>query len=318
MIKITKEVKTSIIVLAGIFLFVFGYNYLKGNNIFEHDDIYYTEFDYNALSTSSSVTIKGNRVGKVTNIEYDLKTGKTRVSFTVDEEIKFSKNSTIRLYKPGIMDGNALAIIAANDNEYAEDGDFLKSEVEQGLVDKLTGNFSALSTDLNSTLKSADTLLINLNGLVTDTSEDGLKSTIAELNSTLKSFKNLSYSINGVVKKNDENIALVLENFKTVSEDLTVLSKELKEAQISNSIEKLENTLNSVNGILANVENGEGSLGKLLKDDKLYDNLEGAALQMEQLLQDMKLNPKRYVHFSLFGKKAKRYDAEGNEIEDNN
>ena len=318
MIKITKEVKTSIIVLAGIFLFVFGYNYLKGNNIFEHDDVYYTEFDYNALSTSSSVTIKGNRVGKVTNIEYDLKTGKTRVSFTVDEEIKFSKNSTIRLYKPGIMDGNALAIIDANDNEFAKDGDFLKSEVEQGLVDKLTGNFSALSTDLNSTLKSADTLLINLNGLVTDTSENGLKSTIAELNSTLKSFKNLSYSINGVVKKNDENIALVLENFKTVSEDLTVLSKELKEAQISNSIEKLENTLNSVNGILASVDNGEGSLGKLLKDDKLYDNLEGAALQMEQLLQDMKLNPKRYVHFSLFGKKAKRYDAEGNEIEDNN
>ena len=131
MIKITKEVKTSIIVLAGIFLFVFGYNYLKGNNIFEHDDVYYTEFDYNALSTSSSVTIKGNRVGKVTNIEYDLKTGKTRVSFTVDEEIKFSKNSTIRLYKPGIMDGNALAIIAANDNEFAKDGDFLKSEVEQ-------------------------------------------------------------------------------------------------------------------------------------------------------------------------------------------
>jgi len=318
MIKITKEVKTSIIVLAGIFLFVYGYNYLKGNNIFEHDDVYYTEFDYNALSTSSSVTIKGNRVGKVTDIEYDLKTGKTRVSFTVDEEIKFSKNSTIRLYKPGIMDGNALAIISANDKEYAEDGDFLKSEVEQGLVDKLTGNFSALSTDLNSTLKSADTLLINLNGLVTDTSEDGLKSTIAELNSTLKSFKNLSYSINGVVKKNDENIALVLENFKTVSEDLTVLSKELKEAQISNSIKKLENTLSSVNSILANVENGEGSLGKLLKDDKLYHNLEGAALQMEQLLQDMKLNPKRYVHFSLFGKKAKRYDAEGNEIEDNN
>ena len=96
------------------------------------------------------------------------------------------------------------------------------------------------------------------------------------------------------------------------------ISKELKEAQISNSIEKLENTLNSVNGILASVDNGEGSLGKLLKDDKLYDNLEGAALQMEQLLQDMKLNPKRYVHFSLFGKKAKRYDAEGNEIEDNN
>ena len=121
-----------------------------------------------------------------------------------------------------------------------------------------------------------------------------------------------------MVSKNDENIAQVLQNFKQISEDLTVLTTDLKEAQLSKSIEKLEGTLTNVNALLASVENGEGSLGKLLKDDKLYNNLEGAALQMEQLLQDMKLNPKRYVHFSLFGKKPKRYDAEGNEIEDNN
>lgn len=316
--KISKEIKAALIVILGVFLFVFGFNYLKGNNILENDDVYYTEFDYNALSKSSSVTVKGNPVGKVKDIVYDINSGKTRVSFTVDNNIKFSKNSTIRLYKPGLMDNNALAIIFANDNQYAKNGDFLKSEVEQGLVDKLTGNFSELSTDLDSTLKSADTLLINLNGLVTDTSENGLKNTIAELNSTLKSFKNLSYSINGVVSKNDENIAQVLQNFKQISEDLTVLTTDLKEAQLSKSIEKLEGTLTNVNALLASVENGEGSLGKLLKDDKLYNNLEGAALQMEQLLQDMKLNPKRYVHFSLFGKKPKRYDAEGNEIEDNN
>ena len=220
------------------------------------------------------------------------------------------------------MDNNALAIIFANDNQYAKNGDFLKSEVEQGLVDKLTGNFSELSTDLDSTLKSADTLLINLNGLVTDTSENGLKNTIAELNSTLKSLLLSTIKITSKKRiffsKNDENIAQVLQNFKQISEDLTVLTTDLKEAQLSKSIEKLEGTLTNVNALLASVENGEGSLGKLLKDDKLYNNLEGAALQMEQLLQDMKLNPKRYVHFSLFGKKPKRYDAEGNEIEDNN
>ena len=241
--KISKEIKAALIVILGVFLFVFGFNYLKGNNILENDDVYYTEFDYNALSKSSSVTVKGNPVGKVKDIVYDINSGKTRVSFTVDDNIKFSKNSTIRLYKPGLMDNNALAIIFANDNQYAKNGDFLKSEVEQGLVDKLTGNFSELSTDLDSTLKSADTLLINLNGLVTDTSENGLKNTIAELNSTLKSFKNLSYSINGVVSKNDENIAQVLQNFKQISEDLTVLTTDLKEAQLSKSIEKLEGTL---------------------------------------------------------------------------
>ncbi|WP_397362687.1 MlaD family protein [Olleya sp. R77988] len=312
--KLSLEVKTAILVILGIIFFIFGFSYLKGNNILDSNNTYYTEFDYNALSKSSSVTIKGNNIGKVTDIVYDIETGKTRVAFSVDNNIKFSKNSIIRLYKPGFMDANALAIISAKDNDIANNGDFIKSEVETNLVDKLTGNFSNISTELDSTLKSADTLLVSLNSLVTDNSQNGIKNTLAELNSTLKSYKNLSYSINNVVKKNDANIATILDNFKQASNDLTVLSSELKNANLTKTVASLEATLDNVNGLLANVQNGEGSLGKLMSDDKLYANLEGAALQMEQLLEDMKLNPKRYVHFSLFGKKAKQYDADGNEI----
>ena len=109
--KITKEVKTAVLVLLGIFLFIFGYNYLKGQNLFEPKNIYYTEFDYNALSTSSVVTVKGNTVGKIQDIIYDYKTGRTRIAFTVNEQLKFSKNSKIRLYETGLMGGNAIAII---------------------------------------------------------------------------------------------------------------------------------------------------------------------------------------------------------------
>ena len=312
--KLTREVKTAILVILGIIFFIFGFSYLKGSNIFDSNNTYYTEFDYNALSNSSAVTIKGNPIGKVTDINYDIESGKTRVAFSVDKNLKFSKNSTIRLYETGLMGGNALAIITAQDKDLAVSGDFLKSEVEHGLIKSLTGNFSEISTGLDSTLKSADTLMVNLNELVTDDSKNGLKNTLAELNSTLKSYKNLSHSINDVVKKNDANIATILENFKTASTDLTALSSELKDANLTKTVASLETTLNNVNGLLESVQNGEGSLGKLLSDDKLYANLEGAASQMEQLLEDMKLNPKRYVHFSLFGKKAKQYDAEGNEI----
>jgi len=313
-LKLTREVKTGILVILGILFFIFGFSYLKGSNLLDSNNTYYTDFDYNALTKSSPVTIKGNTIGKVTDIVYDMESGKTRVSFSVDKSLKFSKNSLIRLYETGLMGGNALAIIDAKDSDFAVDGDFLKSEVEVGLVKSLTGNFSGLSTDLDSPLKSTNTLLIILNSLVTDTSENGIKNTLAELNSTLKSYKNLSYSINNVVKKNDENIATILNNFKTASEDLTALSAELKQANLTKTVAGLENTLTNVNDLLASVKNGEGSLGKLLSDDQLYSNLEGAALQMEQLLEDMKLNPKRYVHFSLFGKKAKQYDADGNEI----
>ncbi len=314
--KISREVKTAVLVISGIVLFIYLFNYLKGENLFDSNITYYTRFDYNALATSSPVTIKGNTVGKITHISYDFETGKTLVELSVDKELRFSKNSKLRLYELGIMGGNALSIIPATDGQLAQKGDFLESEVEPGLVKSLTKNFSGLSDGLDSTLKSADTLLISLNKVVNDDSENGLKAVIAELNATLKGYKGLSYSVNNMVNKNDENITAILENFKTISQDLTVLSAQLKEANLGDTMSKLNSTLTSVNNLISGLEKGEGSMGKLLKDEGLYNNLEGASKQLEELLQDMKLHPKRYVHFSLFGKKPKQYDDEGNEIKE--
>ncbi|HEY5687501.1 MAG TPA: MlaD family protein [Yeosuana sp.] len=303
--KITKEIKTAILVLLGIFLFIFGYNYLKGQNLFEPKNIYYTEFDYNALSSSSVVTVKGNQVGKIQDIIYDYKTGKTRIAFSVNEQLKFSVNSKVRLYETGLMGGNAIAIIISNDGELAKPGDVLESEIQVGLITSLSKNFSGLSTDLNATLKSTDTLLTNINKIVIDESDAGLKRTIAELNATLKSFKNLANSLNSVVSENDKNITSILDNFKTTSNDLAVMTSELKEANVGNTVESLNATLTNVNNLLTNLNNGEGSMGKLLKDEALYQNLEGATKEMEALLKDIKLHPKRY--FRVLSKKEIPY-----------
>lgn len=314
--KISREIKAAILVLSGILLMVFLINYLNGKNLFEDDDTYYTEFDYNALTKASPVTVKGNNVGKIQEIIYDFSTGKTRVSFTIDDQLNFSKQSKIRLYKTGLMGGNALAIVVSNDGEPAKPGDYIASEVEEDLVSSLTTSFSDVSDNLDSTLSSADSLLVSLNGLVRDESDNGIKSAIAELNATMKSFKSVSYSVNSLVKENDEKLSSILSNFDAVTKDLAIITNDLKGVKLSETVANLDNTLTTVNTLMTSIENGEGSIGKLLKDEGLYQNLEGAASQMKQLLEDMKLNPKRYVHFSLFGKKAKLYDADGNEIED--
>lgn len=316
--KISREIKAAILVISGIFLFIYLFSFLKGEDLFSSTNTYYTEFDYNALSTSSPVTIKGNAVGKVTDIEYIFETGKTRVAFTVDPQLQFSKNSIIRLYETGLMGGNALAVITANDGEYAQSGDILSSEIQPGLITSLRQNFTGLSADLDSTIRSADTLFVNLNELIADQSDAGLKQTIAELNTTLKSFASLSESIQSVVKANDDKISQLIDNFGETSENLKVMSEDLQTIEFSKTIQNLDSTLLAMNAIVTSLEKGEGSAGKLLKDNQLYDNLQGASLQLEQLLEDMKLNPKRYVHFSLFGKKAKQYDAQGNEVEDTN
>ena len=292
--KISREVKTAILVISGIALFIYLFSFLMGEDLFENSQTYYTEFDYNALSSSSPVTIKGNKIGKIEDISYDFDSGKTRVAFSVNPKLKFSKNSKVRLYQTGLMGGNALAIIDAKDGELAEPGDFIASEVKPGLISALEKDFSEISDDLDSTIRSADTLMTNLNALVIDESEKGLKQTIAELNSTLKSFKNLSYSIQGVIKDNDERIASVLENFEKTSENLNELSAELKEVDLTKTVDNLNKTLTSVQGVMASIDNNEGTLGKLLNDDGLYNNLEAASKEMELLILDIKLHPARY------------------------
>ncbi|GGH42423.1 mammalian cell entry protein [Mangrovimonas yunxiaonensis] len=304
--KVSREIKTAILVILGIVLFIFGFNYLKGKDLFETSNTFYTEFEYNALSSSSPITIKGNNVGKIKDIVYDFKTGKTRVSFTVDDKLKFSKNSRIRLYELGLLGENGMAIIPADDGApFAKDGDILQSEVEEGLIKSLSSNFSGLSSGLDNTLRSADSLLININTLVEDDTETGLKYAIKELNATLTSFKSLSYSVNTLVKKNDDSLTALISNFNTISKDLAVLSNDLKTVEISKTVKNLDDTLNSLNTVLAAIEDGQGTMGKLMKDDKLYHNLEVASMQLKDLLQDVKLNPKRYINVSVFGGKNK-------------
>ncbi|TDU40151.1 phospholipid/cholesterol/gamma-HCH transport system substrate-binding protein [Gelidibacter sediminis] len=314
--KITREVKTAILVICGILLMVFTINYLKGINILKKHNRYQTQFDYNALSTASLVTIKGNTIGKIEEITYDDNTGKTIVTFVVTEDVKFSTNSKIRMYETGLMGGNALAIVPMPGKELAKDGDFLESEIEEGLITSLTKNFSGISSNLGVTLKTADSLMTNFNTLIINENEDGLKAAIAELNRTIISFREVSNAMNRLVVKNDASLTSAISNFDTLSGNLAEITTEFKQVEISKTFENLDNTLQEVNNLLASVKDGKGSLGKMLNDDQLYVNLEGASLQLEQLLQDFKLNPKRYVHFSVFGKKPKRFDAEGNIIED--
>jgi phospholipid/cholesterol/gamma-HCH transport system substrate-binding protein len=296
-LKISREVKTAVLVISGVLLFIYLFSFLKGEDLFSNRVNYYTEFDFNALSTASPVTVKGNAVGKIEDIKYDFETGKTRVQFTVNPQLSFSKSSTIRLYETGIMGGNALAIIDSNEGEKAVKGDFIKSEVKAGLINSLKDNFSDLSTDFNKTLRSADTFMISLNDMVTDQSDAGLKKTITELNSTLKSFKNLSLSIEKVVNDNDEKISATLDSFEKTSASFAKLSQDLEKVELSKTIEKFDKTLVSIQSILASVENGEGTIGKILKDDGLYKNLEGASKEMEMLLLDIKLHPARYRRF---------------------
>lgn len=315
--KLSKEIKTAILVLSGILLFIFIFYYLKGENILDNSKKISAIYDnVEGLAPSAAVTINGHKIGKVQSIHFtnDL-SGKLNVNMLIDSDFEFSKNSTAQLYEAGLIGGKAIAIIPAFDGApNVESGDLLSSDVKPGLTDLVNQRLTPLQEKMETMMVSADTLLVNLNTLFDAQTKSNIKSSIAELSTTIASFKSTSESLNDLVVDNSSSIGQTITNFNKISEDLTSLSTSLVAADFDTIMADLKSTISSFNQLLSAIENGEGSVGKLMKDEAVYNNLEGATKQLEELLEDMKLNPKRYVHFSLFGKKAKQYDSEGNEL----
>jgi len=319
-LKLSKEIKTAILVIVGILFFVFGFNYLKGKNLLDSSRTFYTVYDnVEGLAPSTPVTISGLPVGRVQSIGFtDDGSSKLLVKLLVTTDYKFSKNSKAQLYEAGLIGGKAIAIVPAFDNaEEAEDGDTLEADIKAGLSELVNQRLTPLQEKIETMMVSADSLLNNINDVFDSKTKDNLRKGIADMSATMSSFKETSASINSLLKSNQERLNNTLANAESMTNNLNSITDSIAKADLGKTIEELQGTIGKFNNVMASIENGEGSIGKLLKDEGLYNNLEGASKQLEQLLQDMKLNPKRYVHFSLFGKKPGDYDAEKNEKKDN-
>lgn len=306
--KITREVKTAILVISGIFLFIYLFNFLKGNDIFDSSRTYYVLYNnVEGLTPSTPVTINGLNVGKVLEINFtDDGTGKLLVKLVVENEFEFSKNSEAQLYEAGLIGGKAIAIIPAFDNaENAVKGAYIKGTVKAGLSELVNQRLTPLQEKLETTIVSADSLLTNLNSVFDAQTKANLKSSIAQLNSTITSFKTTSTSLNELVASNQDKLSSTLNNVENISSNLSKITDSIAKSDLAKTIKNLETTLGNFDKVLASIESGEGSMGKLLKEDGLYNNLEGATKELEELLKDIKLHPKRY--FRILSKKEIPY-----------
>jgi phospholipid/cholesterol/gamma-HCH transport system substrate-binding protein len=296
-LKISREVKTAVLVISGILLFVFLFNYLKGENILDSSRTYYALYDnVEGLAPSTPVTINGMNVGKVKAIAFKGDgSGKLLVTLLVDNDFEFSKNSKAELYDLGLIGGKAIAIIPAfDDSEIAVSGTYLNTTVKAGLTDLVNQRLTPLQEKIEVVMSETDSLLVNFNEILDADTKNNIKEGIAELNATIKSFKQTSISLNILVDNNQESITATLSNFEKTSESFAKLSDSLANANLAETIKDLQSTIKSFDAVMASINNGEGSVGKLLKDESLYNNLEAASKEMEELLRDIKLHPARY------------------------
>ncbi len=314
--KITREIKTAILVIASILLFIWGYSFLKGRDLLTDYKIFYVQYDnVEGLVNSAPVTINGLTVGKVSKVEFlPNNSGKIRVELQIKNDFPFSKTSVASIYEPGLIGGKQIMITPNHkDPNPAVSGMTLMGDVKPGLTSLVAERLTPLQEKVEKMVVSADALLKNVNTVLDAKTKANLKSSIANLNETLAEFKVASKSVNEMLTENRGKIKSTMANVDKASANFAKISDSISKANIGKTVKSLEKTLASVDKIMADVQSGKGTLGKLAKDETMYTNLAKSSKELELLLQDLRLNPTRYVNVSLFGKKNKPYKAPVND-----
>lgn len=314
--KFSKELKAGVIALLAIVGFVVLFQFMKGKSLFTTDNIFYAKYDnVEGLAQSSAVSINGLKVGQVDKIiPITSKDGKITfvVKITVDNKFEFSKNSSLEIFEPGLMSGKEMRVNLMYGGPTAKDGDTLKGAFKLGTLGSLSSQVGPVKDQLQVVLHRVDSLMANANQVFDAQNRAEIKALLANLNKTVGALQSTAGSVNTLVGHNDpklqkvlDDASLTMQSGKVTLDKYGNLAQSIDTKQLNATIANLDATVGKLNQVIGGIDKGEGSLGKLMKDDQLYNNLNSASSNLNTLIEDMKANPKRYINFSVFGKNNK-------------
>ena len=305
--KLSREIKTAILIIGCIIIFIFGFNYLKGTSLLSNEKTIHALYDeVEGLVVGANVTIRGLNVGKVKIIDFNDDFAKIKVTFSIRDDLNFSNKSVAQLYEAGLIGGKAIAIIPKYDtSNIIKNGDILFSEIKPGLTELVNQQIAPLQDKIEGLLTSADSLFAGISNVMNYETQNNLKMTLEGLASTIENVNILSSNINDILNANEKELKSTINNLSKVSGNLNKITDSLKQVPLSSTVKNFEETSLHLKEIIERLNSGEGSAGMILNDNKLYDNLVNSSEALEALLSDLKSNPKKYVHFSIFGRKEK-------------
>ena len=309
--KFNKEIKIGFLAIIGIMMSVFSYNYLKGINLFEKNrkfKVTYSKVD--GLSMSNPVTLNGFKIGKVHKINFNREnTRELIVDIIIENDVIFPKTSTAELYETGLIGGKAIAIIPdyKNDSTIALDGDFLKGVLKPGLTELVNQILPQVQLQLESVMQSAEVVFENINKLFDEETKTELKSSIKEFSLLTQNLSNTSRRVSDLIEKSAPGIELTINDLKDTSNNLKSITDSVSKKDISDLTNNLNELVKNLNKVSKHLNNSNGTMGMLIQDKSIYENLEKATNELNILIEDVKLNPSRYVNFSVFGKKNKDF-----------
>ncbi len=293
----TKEVRIGIAGIIALCILVYGINYLKGIHMFKPTNYFYVKFqNINGLTKSSPVFADGFRVGIVRDLYYDYtQPGKVIAEIDVEPELRIPKGSTAELASE-LMGGVKMNLLLANNpRERYMTGDTLQGNVNNGIMEQV----ATIMPQVEKMLPKLDSILASLNTLIGD---PALANTLHSVQNTMASMEVTSRQLQSLMSK---DIPQFTQKLNTIGENFAVMSDNLKKIDYAASFARIDSTLNNVKMLTDQLGRKDNTIGLLLNDPSLYNNLSATSANAASLLEDLKAHPKRYVHFSLFGKKDK-------------
>lgn len=294
----TKEVKIGIAGLVALFMLIYGINYLKGINMFKPSSYYYVRYsNINGLAKSSPVFADGFRIGTVRDIYYDYThPGNVTVEVEMDTEMRVPKGSTAELVTEMLGTVKMNLLLANNPRESYQVGDTIPGVLNNGLMEAVT---QTLMPEMEKMLPRLDSILISLNQILAD---PNIPATLKSAQKTAANLEVATAQLNVLMKK---DIPQLTGKLNTIGDNFITISDNLKGIDYASTFEKIDATMANLKNVTDKLSDKDNTIGLLLNDSALYRNLSTTGANAAALLEDLKSHPKRYVHFSLFGKKEK-------------
>jgi phospholipid/cholesterol/gamma-HCH transport system substrate-binding protein len=317
-VKVSDESKVGIFVIVSLTMLFFGYNFLKGKDLFRKTNKFYAPYvSIDGLDVSNPVFLYGHRVGKVESISL-IKSGdkKVIVKFSVKEDIEVPYGTVAEIINSDLLGSKAITLHLGNELVFHECYDTLIGKTELSIAEALNEVLSPLQKRASSLMANVDRFIAQLDTVMKKGGQQDLESSLKSLKHTFANLEKSTQTVDRFISDETDRLSSIViylnnitktlsdnrENISAILENLNAVSDSIKQAEISSTLIATRSAIDNLNGIIQKINQGEGSIGLLIHNDSLYYNLESASNNLDKLMFDLKENPDRYLHFSIFGR----------------
>ncbi|RBQ03250.1 MULTISPECIES: MlaD family protein [Pedobacter] len=309
--KIKNETKVGILAAFAIALLIIGYNFLKGNSIFSNETTLFARYSrVDGLTVSKPILINGYQIGRVAKLQLEPG-GTILATLNINSKYEIPENSIARLEGTDLLGSKAIVMSLGNSKKMAEDGFILNGNVEKGLMEQV----QPIQKKAELIIGKMDSILSSVNSILNPNFQKNVDKSFNSIAGTLASLETTSKKVDGLVGSESVRIQSILKNVEGITANLNNNNQKITDilanintvtdkfaaANFKETLDNANNAIADLQSVISGIKNGKGSLGLLLNDDKMYQNLNNASKNLDELMIDLKANPKRYVHFSVFG-----------------